>query len=184
MWLNCSTHAGLCWALWAASPWSSLPSGGGISPLGDSAVGLRLTDNPDTLAELKVKEIKNNRLTWFLLLDHYAKAVMNGESPAKHWASHATDPFARSGLTAVCALQSTTTTTWVPVGARVYVLSLNHHPNPSQGRQNSFVKNSILKKFSGREQQFWGFWGDHGPGYSQYVDPHGCQSAEDVPLLP
>ena len=36
-------------------------------------------------------------------------------------------------------------TTWVPMGAQVPVLSLNHHPNPSQGRQKGFRKktNSI-----------------------------------------
>ena len=36
-------------------------------------------------------------------------------------------------------------TMWVPVGAQVPVLSLNHHPNPSQGRQKGFQKrrNSI-----------------------------------------
>ena len=34
-------------------------------------------------------------------------------------------------------------TTWVPMGAQVPVLSLNHHPNPSQGRQKSFRKSRI-----------------------------------------
>ena len=34
-------------------------------------------------------------------------------------------------------------TTWVPVGAQVPVLSLNHHPNPSQGRQKGFQKSRI-----------------------------------------
>ena len=35
-------------------------------------------------------------------------------------------------------------TTWVPMGAQVPVLSLNHHPNPSQGRQQGFRKSRIL----------------------------------------
>ena len=36
-------------------------------------------------------------------------------------------------------------TTWVPMGAQVPVLSLNHHPNPSQGRQKGFGKRPILE---------------------------------------
>ena len=36
-------------------------------------------------------------------------------------------------------------TTWVPIGAQVPVLSLNHHPNPSQGRQEGFRKSRILE---------------------------------------
>ena len=35
--------------------------------------------------------------------------------------------------------------TWVPMGAQVPVLSLNHHPNPSQGRQKGFRKSRILE---------------------------------------
>ena len=34
-------------------------------------------------------------------------------------------------------------TTWVPMGAQVPVLSLNHHPNPSQGRQKGLRKSRI-----------------------------------------
>ena len=36
-------------------------------------------------------------------------------------------------------------TTWVPMGAKVPILSLNHHPNPSQGRQEGFQKSRILE---------------------------------------
>ena len=36
-------------------------------------------------------------------------------------------------------------TTWVPMGAQVPVLSLNHHSNPSQGRQKGFQKSRILE---------------------------------------
>ena len=35
-------------------------------------------------------------------------------------------------------------TTWVPMGAQVPVLSLNHHPNPYRGRQKGFGKRQIL----------------------------------------
>ena len=37
------------------------------------------------------------------------------------------------------------TTTWVPMGAQVPVLSLNYHPNPSQGQQKGFGKSRILE---------------------------------------
>ena len=36
-------------------------------------------------------------------------------------------------------------TTWVPMGAQVPILSLNHHPNPSQGRKKGFRKSRILE---------------------------------------
>ena len=37
------------------------------------------------------------------------------------------------------------TTGWVPVAARVPVLSVNNHPNPSQVRQKGFRKSRIFK---------------------------------------
>ena len=37
-------------------------------------------------------------------------------------------------------------TAWVPMGAQVPVVSLNDHPNPSQGQRKGFTKNRILKK--------------------------------------
>ena len=36
-------------------------------------------------------------------------------------------------------------TTWVPTGAQVPVLSLNHHPNLSPQRQKGFTKSPIFK---------------------------------------
>ena len=36
-------------------------------------------------------------------------------------------------------------TMWVPMGAQTPVLSLNNHPNQSQGRQKGFGENRILK---------------------------------------
>ena len=44
-------------------------------------------------------------------------------------------------------------TTSVPMGAQVPVLSPNHHPSPSQRRQNGFGKSRILKFFSGATKQ-------------------------------
>ena len=36
-------------------------------------------------------------------------------------------------------------TTWVPMGAQVPMLSLSHHPNPSQGGRKGFGKSRILE---------------------------------------
>ena len=44
-------------------------------------------------------------------------------------------------------------TTWVPMGAQVPVLSLNHHPNPSQGRQKGFGKGRIFGNLAGVTKQ-------------------------------
>ena len=52
-------------------------------------------------------------------------------SGSRFWRAHGTGYI---GLAA---------TTWVPLGAQVPVLSPNHHPNPSQGRQKGFGKRRI-----------------------------------------
>ena len=49
------------------------------------------------------------------------------------WAGHG------SGYLGLAAI------TWVPRGAQAPVLSLNRHPNPSQGRQKGFGKSRILE---------------------------------------
>ena len=36
-------------------------------------------------------------------------------------------------------------TAWVPLGAQVPVLSLDHHPHPFQGRQKGFRESRILE---------------------------------------
>ena len=64
-------------------------------------------------------------------------------------------------------------TTWVPMGDRGPVLSPTRHPKQSQGRQKGFRKSRILKIFqvplTTLQQQFWGFWGAHGWGYTGLV---------------
>ena len=60
---------------------------------------------------------------------------------------------------------SGTTHTWVPMGARVPVLSPNDHPNPSPGATQGFGKKSIFEISQvPKTQQFWGFWGGGGGG--------------------
>ena len=79
-------------------------------------------------------------------------------------------------------------TTWVPMGAQVPVLSLNHHPNPCQGQQKGFgrrriseiLRVSLNSLHHGNFGAFGGPWlGLYGLG-SHYVGPHGCSSTRTV----
>ena len=66
--------------------------GGAFDPLG-------LGNNPETLAELKVKEIKNSLLVVSSVFGFYVQAVVTGEGPVENWRSHIEDPFSTNGFT-------------------------------------------------------------------------------------